>query len=69
MSSTENEDLIQKYSSLRELYENVLKEKQVAVEETERATISFARHFDSEVTCDLCCTLEDANSPIRITSY
>ena len=50
MSSTENKDLNEKYSSLLELYEKVLKEKEEALEETERATISFARHFDSEVS-------------------
>ena len=49
MSSTENEDLHQSYSTLEELYHKVLKEKQEALEETERATISFACHFDSEV--------------------
>ena len=51
MSSTENEDLQQRYSALQELYQKVIKEKQDALEETERATISFARHFDSEVGC------------------
>ena len=66
MSRTENEDLIRKYSSLRELYENVLKEKQLALEETERATISFACHFDSEVSCDLYCTIWDTSGPLRI---
>ena len=46
----ENEDSHQSYSTLKELYHKVLKEKQDALDETERATISFARHFDSEVT-------------------
>jgi hypothetical protein len=54
MSSTENEDLHQSYSTLKELYDKVLKEKQDALEETERATISFACHFDSEVRFNFC---------------
>ena len=69
MSSAENEDLHQRYSSLHELYQNVLKEKEDALEETERATISFARHFDSEVCWDISIGLERAIFCIFIQCY
>jgi hypothetical protein len=69
MSSTENEDLHQRYSSLHELYQKVLKEKEDALEETERATISFARHFDSEVCWDISIGLESAIFCILIRCY
>ena len=45
-----SEPFEEQYLSLKQLYEQTLKEKQEAFEEHERLTVSFAVHFDREVT-------------------
>lgn len=45
----EIQELEKKHLSLDERYQKALKDKQEALEENQRATISFAIHFDEEV--------------------